>query len=292
MSTITVEPVESSHSGVYRCVVENPLGSLSFAFDVSVGDFFDPTTTEATEYQETAMEPVIDQPYNISVYAGHTAQFQCKVKSNENTIIKWLKEVSDPLSIRRKDPNSTVIHVNGMNLLVLDHIQTESSLPQEDMDNIYTNRLTIHKVDYHHAGKYICVVTSAQGQIVYKSAELKVLSAYDFTFPFKSDGFLVLLAVVVTLFIFVVILAIIWLKKNQESTSGKDLKPPPPPRMPPPAAPQDNDWSSDRTLHSSKPLLLHNSMFKHTNPIKFHAATMDRKNMIRAERRKFFLKKQ
>ncbi|CAL2049620.1 unnamed protein product [Caenorhabditis brenneri] len=286
VSSIAVEPVDSSHSGVYRCVVENSLGSLSFAFDVTVGDFFDPPTTDPTEeYQETVMEPVIDQPYNISVYAGHTAQFQCKVKSHENTMIKWLKEISDPISVRRKDPNATIIHANGMNLLVLEHIQTEATVPTEDMDNVYTNRLTIHKVDYHHAGKYICVVTSAEGQIVYKSAELKVLSSYDFTFPFKSDGFLILLAVVVALFVFIVILAIIWLKKNQESSTSQDLKPPPPPRMPPPAAPQENDWSSDRTMHSSKPLLLHNSMFKQPTPLKYHAATMDRNNLIRAERR-------
>ncbi|CAI2356642.1 unnamed protein product [Caenorhabditis sp. 36 PRJEB53466] len=285
VSSIVIEPVDSSQSGVYRCVVENSLGSLSFAFDVTVGDFFDPPTTDPTEHQQHSMEPVIDQPYNISVYAGHTAQFQCKVKSNENTLIKWLKEVSDPAAIRRMDPNATIIHANGMNLLVLDHIQTESTVPLEDLENVYTNRLTITKVDYHHAGKYICVVTSAQGHIVYKSAELQVLSSSLITFPFTSDGFLVVLGAIVTLFVFFVVLAIIWLKKNQESSSAKDLKPPPPPRMPPPAAPQENDWNSDRTLHSSKPLLLHNAMFKQTTPLKFHAATMDRNNLLRAERR-------
>lgn len=287
ISSIVVEPVDSSHTGAYRCVVENALGSLSFAFDVTVGDFFDPPqqVEQVSDYQDQAILPVIDTPYNISVYTGHTAQFQCKVKSNENMMIKWLKEVSDPHSIRIKDPNATVIHAIGMNLLVLDHIQTETITPQEDFDNIYTNRLTITEVDHSHAGRYICVVTSAQGHIVYKSAELKVLTAYTFTLPFKSDGFLVVLTAIVILFVFVVIMAIVWLKKNQESSTAVDLKPPPPPNMPLPGIPQENDWNSDRTMHSSKPLLLHNAMFKQTTPMKYHAATMDRNNLIRAERR-------
>ncbi|CAI5456115.1 unnamed protein product [Caenorhabditis angaria] len=286
ISSMRIEPAAASNSGVYRCVVENSLGSLSYTFEVSVGDYFDPPTTESTSYQEPSVEPIIDQPYNISVYAGHTAQFQCKVKSAENTLIKWLKEVKNPEKEKEEDPNATIIHANGMHLLVLDHIQTETIMPT-DADNVYTNRLTISKVQHEHAGKYICVVTSAEGHIVYKAAELKVLTAYDFSFRITADSFFLVICPVVIIFIVFVIMAIIWLKKNQEPNGKLDSKPPPPPRMPPPAAPQEHqDWTSDRTLHSSKPLLLNNSMFQaNTSTLKYHAATMDRNALHRTERR-------
>ncbi|CAB3400426.1 unnamed protein product [Caenorhabditis bovis] len=284
ISSMVIDPVDKSHTGSYRCVVENPLGSLSFTFDVSVADYFDSTTTEMLLLKESNNVPVIDQPYNITVYAGHTAQFQCKVKTHENTLIKWLKEVSNPEEIKRNDPSTTIINANGMNLLVLDHIQTDSIVPT-DGQKMYTNRLTINKVSREHAGRYICVVTSAEGNIVYKAAQLNVLSNYDFSFRISTDTVLLVIFPLVSIFVIMVILGIIWLKKNQEPSGKASTKPPPPPRMPPPAAPQESDWASDRTLHSSKPLLLNNSMFQQNNSLKYHAATLDRSIPQRNERR-------
>ncbi|KHJ93813.1 immunoglobulin I-set domain protein [Oesophagostomum dentatum] len=123
-------------------------------------------------------EPIIDQPYNTTVKVGHTAQFLCKAKSAQSPLIKWLKEVEDPVAIRRRDPNATIVNASGMHLLVLEQTQVES-ISREGSEHLYTNRLVIPMVTKEHAGRYICVVTSTQGHIVYKAAQLNVVAGEE-----------------------------------------------------------------------------------------------------------------
>ncbi|PIO76360.1 immunoglobulin I-set domain protein [Teladorsagia circumcincta] len=141
IASFVVDPAGLDDSGDYRCVLENRLGSIEAIFKVTVGDFF-------------------DDGKRLGVLDGPT-------------------EVEDPVAVRRRDPNATIVNASGMHLLVLEQTQVES-VSRDGPDHLYTNRLVIPMVTKEHAGRYICVVTSTQGHIVYKAAQLNVVAAYDF----------------------------------------------------------------------------------------------------------------
>ncbi|KAK6051039.1 immunoglobulin I-set domain protein [Cooperia oncophora] len=106
IASFVVDPAGLDDSGDYRCVLENRLGSIEAIFKVTVGDFFDDGKRLGVLDGPTDQmpEPIIDQPYNTTVRVGHTAQFLCKAKSAQSPLIKWLKEVDDPVAVRRRDP--------------------------------------------------------------------------------------------------------------------------------------------------------------------------------------------
>ncbi|PAV79337.1 hypothetical protein WR25_09711 [Diploscapter pachys] len=313
-----IDPATKSDTGEYRCQLENAYGSLDAMFHVTVDNYFDESKKNPTI--EPSIDPIIEQPYNITVMLGHTAQFQCKAKASQSPLIKWLKEVTDPQETKRKDPNATVISANGMHLLMLEHIQTESVL-KSTPDNLYINRLTIPLVNEEHAGRYICVVTSTTGHIVYKAAELHVVPSDSFAGIVPAANlFWMIVAPIAFLFIVIVTGAIIWLKRNQELPKTV-LKPPPPPKIPIPSAPTErrmmNGMSGmngappslqhtpvlSRTLHlpsdslldkSRSPMILKNSMFlpnghsqlqqQNNQRSLMGIATLDRKNLPRTRR--------
>ncbi|VDM57183.1 unnamed protein product [Angiostrongylus costaricensis] len=240
IAAYVVDPAGLDDSGEYRCVLENRLGSIEAIFKVTVGDFFD----DGKRLGGQMPEPIIDQPYNTTVRVGHTAQFLCKAKSTQKTHISFFSfflKIEDPVAIRHRDPNATVVNASGMHLLVLEQAQVES-VSREGAEHLYTNRLVIPMVTKEHAGRYICVVTSTQGHIVYKTAQLNVIPAYDFgSFGLGMDNFWYFVIPVAILFIGLVLGAISWLRCNQEPSSPICLssKPPPPPRIPPPIAPAE-----------------------------------------------------
>ncbi|WKY16551.1 hypothetical protein Q1695_001309 [Nippostrongylus brasiliensis] len=292
IASFVVDPAGLDDSGDYRCVLENRLGSIEAIFKVTVGDFFDDgKRLGVSEVQSDHMpEPIIDQPYNTTVKVGHTAQFLCKAKSTQSPLIKWLKEVDDPVAIRRRDPNATIVNASGMHLLVLEQTQVES-VSRDGSEHLYTNRLVIPMVAKEHAGRYICVVTSTQGHIVYKAAQLNVVAAYNFgSIGLGVDNFWYIVIPIAVVFIGLVIGAIAWLRCNQEPSSPKCLssKPPPPPRIPPPVAPAEypgsvHQFSQEYTLEKTRsPIILNNSMFHQKYPMGI--ATLDRNNVHRAQR--------
>ncbi|VDO19481.1 unnamed protein product [Heligmosomoides polygyrus] len=177
IASFVVDPAGLDDSGDYRCVLENRLGSVEAIFKVIVGDFFDDGKRLGVDdgSADQMPEPIIDQPYNTTVKVGHTAQFLCKAKAAQSPLIKWLKEVEDPVAVRRLDPNATIVNASGMHLLVLEQTQVES-VSRDGAEHLYTNRLVIPMVTKEHAGRYICVVTSTQGHIVYKAAQLNVVA--------------------------------------------------------------------------------------------------------------------
>ncbi|VDO48010.1 unnamed protein product [Haemonchus placei] len=292
IASFVVDPAGLDDSGDYRCVLENRLGSIEAIFKVTVGDFFDDGKRLGAldGPSEQMLEPIIDQPYNTTVRVGHTAQFLCKAKSAQSPLIKWLKEVEDPDAERRRDPNATVVNASGMHLLVLEQTQVES-VSRDGPDHLYTNRLVIPMVTKEHAGRYICVVTSTQGHIVYKAAQLNVVAAYDFgSIGLGMDNFWYFVIPIAVVFVGLVIGAIAWLRCNQEPSSPKCLssKPPPPPRIPPPVAPAEypgsaHQFSQEYCIEKTRsPIILNNSMFHQKYPMGI--ATLDRSSIQRAQR--------
>lgn len=59
-----------------------------------------------------------------------------------------------------------------MHLLLLEQPQTGAQLSE----SVYSNILVIPNANVGHAGTYICVVTNADGDIMYRSAHLNIVS--------------------------------------------------------------------------------------------------------------------
>jgi len=115
---------------------------------------------------------------NTTVVRGHTAQFQCKVRSTQPPLIRWLKRI-DPNSLHHLEESSSsssqIVNAAGMTLLVLEDQRSSQTVHSGLDPQLYTNRLVIPKADDHHEGVYICVVTNPAGHIAYRAAHLTVL---------------------------------------------------------------------------------------------------------------------
>ncbi|OZC10595.1 immunoglobulin I-set domain protein [Onchocerca flexuosa] len=236
--------VQPSEGGKYVCKLENEHGSIEASFHVYVENFFEGLDGESWSIDQTNAQlyPIIDEPFNNTVRVGRTAQFQCKVKNQQQPLIKWLKRVEDPNAIRQTNANATLIHANNMHLLLLEKPETSAELS----DGVSLNRLIIPNVRYEHSGTYLCVVTNAHGDIAYRSAYLHVIARSDhgvLSNLYFYAGLLVLI-VVFTLITY----AVHFLRKNQAAKSTESAQGitnirysfslrPPPPNLPPPKAP-------------------------------------------------------
>lgn len=238
--------VQPSEGGEYVCKLDNEHGSIEAAFHVYVENFFEGLDGESWSIDQTKaqLNPVIDEPFNNTVRVGHTAQFQCKVKNQQQPLIKWLKRVEDPNAVRRANANATLIHANNMHLLLLEKPETSAELT----DGITLNRLIIPNVRHEHSGTYLCVVTNAHGDIAYRSAFLHVLARSDhhgvLSNPYFYGGLLLLMTVFT-----IITYAIYFLRKNYQATKSSESMQgiastrysfslrPPPPSLPPPKAP-------------------------------------------------------
>ncbi|VDO28031.1 unnamed protein product, partial [Brugia timori] len=236
--------VQPSEGGKYVCKLENEHGSIEASFHVYVENFFEGLDGESWSIDQTNAQlyPVIDEPFNNTVRVGRTAQFQCKVKNQQQPLIKWLKRIEDPNVIRQTNANATLIHANNMHLLLLEKPETSAELS----DGVSLNRLIIPNVRYEHSGTYLCVVTNAHGDIAYRSAYLHVIARSDhgvLSNLYFYGGLLVLI-IVFTLITY----AIHFLRKNQAAKNSQSAQGitstrysfslrPPPPNLPPPKAP-------------------------------------------------------
>ncbi|CAJ0583924.1 unnamed protein product, partial [Mesorhabditis spiculigera] len=239
-ATFVVESVTYNHTANYRCVVENNLGSIDAVFRVYI------------PRDEQENDPTIES-FNSSVKLGHTAQFQCKVKAPSPPIIKWFKQVNDPVMVRRADPNATVINnLFGMMLLLLDQpdnvVTVEAPIRRGEGEHTYTNRLIIPTVDEGDAGIYVCVVTSSTQhpfRMVHKTAQLEVV---EDPLTMSTDIIYYIVVPVAVIFLVLVLLAVLYLKCAQEECVSKDplSKRPPPPQIPPPMAPPQDPMYYDQ----------------------------------------------
>ncbi|VDK43839.1 unnamed protein product [Anisakis simplex] len=179
---LTLNNLKISDSGEYICRVENEHGLVEATFRVRVGDFF-----------------------NSAV--GN---------DDENRLLLHTPS-DDPASIRRADANATLIHANDMHLLLIEETQTNTQLNE----GIYANRLVIPNANIQHAGTYICVVTNADGDIVYRSAHLNIITGNESSFQISSIYFYA--GVPITALIVCAIgYAIYFLYRTQQNTAMKD----------------------------------------------------------------------
>lgn len=89
-------------------------------------------------------------------------------------MIQWLRKIENPTLAQKMKPNSTILHINDMHLLVMDQDVEAVRIDNSSNPQTFTNQLTIRDVRAEDAGAYFCVVSNAMGQFVYRSVHLKV----------------------------------------------------------------------------------------------------------------------
>ncbi|MEQ2157309.1 hypothetical protein GOODEAATRI_000468 [Goodea atripinnis] len=81
--TLIMESVVPSDKGNYTCLVENRFGSINHTYTLDV-------------VERSPHRPILQagQPANTTVRVGEDAQFQCKVYSDAQPHIQWLKHIT------------------------------------------------------------------------------------------------------------------------------------------------------------------------------------------------------
>ncbi|XP_074641863.1 fibroblast growth factor receptor-like 1 [Tubulanus polymorphus] len=153
--TLELANLHKEDSGKYMCRAENRVGYVNYTFELKIIE------------RELMLKPELIPPHpvNTTVQFGHTASFQCKVRSEVAPHITWLKKLDSKMPVTQ--PNQT-IEVNGMVLHVLKKGEVWFR-----KDGSYLNKLTIHNARAEDAGMYVCLGANNRGYN-YKEAYLVV----------------------------------------------------------------------------------------------------------------------
>ncbi|KAM7385872.1 hypothetical protein PAMP_001921 [Pampus punctatissimus] len=147
--TLIMESVVPSDKGNYTCLVENEFGSINHTYTLDVGPVCQ--AARLLRVQRSRMGhhgmPLAGLPANTSVYVGDDARFVCKVYSDAQPHIQWLKHITQNGSRYGPDGNPYV------------RVLKRSGINSSDVE-----MLTLTNVTEDDAGEYICKVSNYIGE--------------------------------------------------------------------------------------------------------------------------------
>ncbi|XP_061841817.1 fibroblast growth factor receptor 1-A isoform X5 [Nerophis lumbriciformis] len=195
--TIIMESVVPSDKGNYTCVVENQYGSINHTYQLDV-------------VERSPHRPILQAglPANRSAVVGSDVEFVCKVFSDPQPHIQWLKHI---------EVNGSRVGPDGLPYVrVLKHSGVNSSDAQ---------LLTLYNVTEEDSGEYICKVSNYIGE-ANQSAWLTV-SRFEATavphYPEASHTYLEVVIYCVGFFFIAVMIAIVIIVKIRTSSKKSDF---------------------------------------------------------------------
>ncbi|XP_053276825.1 fibroblast growth factor receptor 1-A isoform X1 [Pleuronectes platessa] len=195
--TIIMESVVPSDKGNYTCVVENNYGSINHTYQLDV-------------VERSPHRPILQAglPANRTVAVGSDVEFECKVFSDPQPHIQWLKHI---------EVNGSRVGPDGLPYVrVLKHSGVNSSDAQV---------LTLYNVTEEESGEYICKVSNYIGE-ANQSAWLTV-TRYEPTavthYPPASHTYLEVVIYCVGFFFIAVMIAIAVIVKIRTSSKKSDF---------------------------------------------------------------------
>ncbi|XP_011601192.1 fibroblast growth factor receptor 2 isoform X4 [Takifugu rubripes] len=148
--TLIMESVVPSDKGNYTCLVENEFGSINHTYTLDV-------------VERSPHRPILQAglPANTTVHVGEDARFVCKVYSDAQPHIQWLKHIAQNGSRFGPDGNPYV------------RVLKRSGINSSDVEI-----LTLTNVTEEDAGEYICKVSNYIGEAS-QSGWLTVIPAIE-----------------------------------------------------------------------------------------------------------------
>ncbi|XP_077311508.1 fibroblast growth factor receptor 2 isoform X3 [Lithobates pipiens] len=144
--SLIMESVVPSDKGIYTCIVENEHGSINHTYSLDV-------------IERSSHRPILQAglPANTTAYVGGDAEFVCKVYSDAQPHIRWVRYV---------EKNGSRFGVDGIPYMkVLKHSGINSSSAEV---------LNLYNVTEADAGEYVCTASNYIGE-ANKSAWLTVV---------------------------------------------------------------------------------------------------------------------
>ncbi|XP_073088785.1 fibroblast growth factor receptor 4 isoform X5 [Manis javanica] len=150
--SLVMESVVPSDRGTYTCLVENSLGSIHYSYLLDV-------------LERSPHRPILQAglPANTTAVAGSDVELLCKVYSDAQPHIQWLKHI--------------VINGSSFGADGFPYVQV---LKTADINSSEVEVLYLRNVSTEDAGEYTCLAGNSIG-LSYQSAWLTVLPEEDFT---------------------------------------------------------------------------------------------------------------
>ncbi|KTF74852.1 hypothetical protein cypCar_00044861 [Cyprinus carpio] len=198
MWTIIMESVVPSDKGNYTCLVENEYGSINHTYQLDV-------------VERSPHRPILyaGLPANRTAVVGSDVEFVCKVFSDPQPHIQWLKH----------------IYVNGSKLGP-DGLPYVRVLKHSGVNSSDTQVLTLYNITEEEGGEYICKVSNYIGE-ANQSAWLTVLR-HDVQAPttpsaVPSQSYLEVLIYCVGFFLIFLMVGIATIVKVHSSSKKSDF---------------------------------------------------------------------
>uniref|UniRef100_A0A672NVR7 Fibroblast growth factor receptor n=1 Tax=Sinocyclocheilus grahami TaxID=75366 RepID=A0A672NVR7_SINGR len=199
MWTIIMESVVPSDKGNYTCLVENEYGSINHTYQLDV-------------VERSPHRPILyaGLPANRTAVVGSDVEFVCKVFSDPQPHIQWLKH----------------IHVNGSKLGP-DGLPYVRVLKHSGVNSSDTQVLTLYNITEEEGGEYICKVSNYIGE-ANQSAWLTVLrhdvqDDKSITYSIPSQSYLEVLIYCVGFFLIFLMVGIATIIKVRSSSKKSDF---------------------------------------------------------------------